>query len=49
MGVRKQRTVWGKGQGDAVPEGGVMGMLHEGVRTMYRRDKDTGLGDKDNV
>lgn len=39
----------GKGQGDDVPEGGVMGMLQGGVRTMYGGDKDTVLGDKDNV
>lgn len=49
MGVRELWAVWGKGQGDAVQEGGVMGMLHGGVRTMYRGDKDSVLGDKDNV
>lgn len=39
----------GKGTGDAAPEGGVMEMLHGGVRTMYRGDKDAVLGDKDSV
>lgn len=46
---RELWAVWGRRQGDAVQEGGIMGMLHGGVRTMYRGDKDSVLGDKDNV